>query len=259
MYGKKNVVKGWGYCDNCGRYGKHTSYDGRKWGHLYFIPIIPEGGHVRVLKECSKCSHGMHIPEKELHGMRQDMKQSSGNALEALLKGEEEFDDKGSKASCISCLVGVIELLHCLGEAEYAHGLLVDLQEKNQTYAYHLVNGEFCEFQGNPQKAAESYQQAVECEPEKINGLMSLGSIHLMKNDLDNAMAVYEKALEVAEEKIDVHKVLLGIYESKKDYNKLTETYEECFKLSPELTQNKKIFKTYKKACKKAGIQPISL
>ena len=141
MYGKKNVVNGWGYCTNCDRYLKHSSYNGRKWGHLYFIPLIPDGPHVRVLKECGKCSNGLHIPETEVPAMLDDLRQSCDKALAALIAGQSEFDDGGETVSCTACITGSVELLYCLQAEDYVNLLLSALQEKGFEMAYHMVMG----------------------------------------------------------------------------------------------------------------------
>ncbi len=52
MYGVRNVVRGFDECEHCECYAQHKSYSGRKWGHVYFIPLFPMGGRVRVLREC---------------------------------------------------------------------------------------------------------------------------------------------------------------------------------------------------------------
>ena len=69
MYGRKNKIHSWGYCENCDRYIKQTSYRGRKWSHVNFIPIFPEGPHMYVIKECKKCNVGLHIKLTDLPEM----------------------------------------------------------------------------------------------------------------------------------------------------------------------------------------------
>ena len=95
MYGKSRVVETWGYCDSCGAYSKRQNYNARKWGHLYFIPLIPDGPRVRVLYECAKCSQGLHIPETEVPAMLSDLCQTRDNALNAILAGQKEFNKNG--------------------------------------------------------------------------------------------------------------------------------------------------------------------
>ena len=88
MYGKKNVVRGWGQCESCGKYGMNTSYNGRKWGHLYFIPLIPSGPHMRVIKECTKCSNGLQFPETDVPNILNNLRQTSDDAMAATYFGD---------------------------------------------------------------------------------------------------------------------------------------------------------------------------
>jgi len=80
----------------------------------------------------------------------------------------------------------------------------------------------------------------------------------MKKKDHQSAKDPYEKALTLSADKFPILKVLLTLYESTKDHSRLAEIYEECFDLVPELANDKKVFKAYKKACKKAGKEPRS-
>ena len=62
MYFKKNVVNSFGECEHCGGFGKTTSYQARKFGHIYFIPLIPMGKSSQILRACKGCSMGAQIP-----------------------------------------------------------------------------------------------------------------------------------------------------------------------------------------------------
>ena len=139
---------------------------------------------------------------------------------------------------------------------DYVRLVLAALEEKGLTYTYHLVRGEAVEFEGKPGEAAGAYKLAADCEPTETLPLMALGAVHLNGGDLEDARAVYEKALELSDDKFGVLRVLLKVYGALKDHAKLAETYEACFTLVPELAQDKKSVKAYKKACKKAGKQP---
>ncbi len=258
MYWKKDIVNGWGYCDHCDKYVKNKSYNGRKWGHIYFIPLIPSGPKVRVVAECKSCSNGLHLPENEVADVLNDMRQSSKRALAALNDGHATFSDiEGVETGCVAYLKDSVSMLFYLCAEDDVQMILSSLQENELTYEYHLVNGEVLEFQGQLDQAQASYKRAVECFPEDTYAMFALGSIHLMNNDYDNAKVVYEKALLYSEDKFPVLSVLLEVYGPLKDYHRLSETYEECFRLVPELAGDKKVYKAYKKACKKFGKQPV--
>lgn len=258
MYGRKNSVTGWGYCANCGKYQKNTSYSGRKWGHIYFIPLIPNGPPVRVVKECKKCSQGMHIPVEDVPNILNNLRQGTKNALGALIAGAKTFNDNGTITPSAAYLAGAVEMLLCLQADDHLRLVTSALQEKRLIHAYNLVNGEVLEFQGKLDEAAEAYKQAAECDPHDPLALISLGSVHIKKKDYQSAKAAYERALGLSDDKFPVLQVLLTIYDSLNDYLLLAKTYEECFALVPELTHDKAVLKAYKKACKKAGRQEIA-
>lgn len=259
MYGRKQVVKGWGYCDNCG-YRKHTSYDGRKWGHLYFIPLIPRGPHVRVLKECTKCSHGAHVPVTGVPGMLNEMRQNVERALTALEGGQSEFnsesEDRATVQSCAACVAGAVELLCCLGAEAYVDEVLTRLERMDRPLEHRLMQGAVMEFRGDQNGALGAYAQAAELDPEEALAWTLPGAIHFHTGNLAEAQNCYEQAASLSPDPFGILQALLVIYKSAKDHAKLAETYVECFKLVPELTQDKKAFKAYKAACKKAGVPP---
>ncbi len=143
IYGKKNVLEGWGRCESCGVYGQTSNYNGRKWGHIYFIPLIPSGPHLRVVKECGKCQRGMHIPETEVPEITLEMRQSAKAALEALANGALDFTTPGSDEpqNCLGALYGSVELLLCLDDAETVNDMLVRLKEIHRDFERNLVAG----------------------------------------------------------------------------------------------------------------------
>jgi tetratricopeptide (TPR) repeat protein len=256
MYGVKDIVKGWGFCDKCGNYSKTSSYNGRKWWHIYFIPIIPEGPRVRVIMECTRCENGMRIPETEFSETLNELRQNSDRAMEALIAGKPTFKIDDIDNSCAEYLSDSIEHLYCLGAEEYVHMLLTTLKAKGLNLAYHLVDGRAMEFYGHLDEAAAAYRAAAECSPRSPLPLMLLGVIDLSKKDYEGARLTYEKALNLSQDKLSVLQILITIYNALKDVDELPKTYEACFNLAPELAKDKKFIKGYKKACKKAGFQP---
>jgi tetratricopeptide (TPR) repeat protein len=257
MYGKENIVKGWGICENCGIYGPNTSYSARQWGHIYFIPIIPSHYRVRVVKECKKCSRGVHIREKQAADLLDEVYKDTKSALAAIIKGEKEFDDGNEKIPAVAYLANTTETLYCLNAVDHIQLILGVLQEKRQEHAYHLVRGEALEFLGKLDKATDEYTKAIECDPEDALALMSLGTVCKKKNDLQSARKLYEKALELSNDKIYAYQELLTIYTNLKEHARVAETYEKCFEIVPGLKSDKKVWKAYRKACKKAGKMPV--
>lgn len=257
MYGKKFVVEGWGYCDNCRKYVKTSNYNAREWGHIYFIPIIPSKTPMRVIRECSKCHRGNHIPEIETPAILNELKTHSDNALSALIDGEKVFSDNGKEISYAASLANNVELLYCLNEADYVSKLIENLQAHGLNYTLELVTGKSLEFQGKFDEAMHSYRQAALHEPQEVAPLLYFGLVYLRQKDYIRARPIYEKALELTDDKISVLQILLMVYENIKDHGALAETYEEIYKISPNISQDKKIMKAYNKACNKAGREPM--
>jgi tetratricopeptide (TPR) repeat protein len=198
----------------------------------------------------------MHIPEKDVPGVLESFRERTKDAMAALIAGEKTFKDGDNRISSADGLAGSVEMLLCLQADDHVRLLLSALQEKGLDHAYHLVHGESLEFQGQLDQAAEAYKQAALCEPADALPLRSLGSVYLKKQDHEHAKMIYEKALALAEDRVPVLSELITVYEALKDQGKLAETYEECFKLVPDLHENKKLVKAYKRACKKAGREP---
>jgi len=259
MYGKRNVINGWGECEHCGAYGKNSSYNGRKWGHLYFIPLIPMGESVRVLNECKACSNGSHLPESDVTEVLEELRNDIQKALARLIEGEKNFGYHETELPCTLFLANNIEVVKCLDDQNLVDLVVAALKEKELHYPHHMVNGRLLEFQGKLQEAGTAYQQAATEEPEDILPIISLGAIYFKQKEYEAARLAYEKALESLEsqERLQILGVLLSVYELQKDFTALTDTYEECLQLVPEYAQDKPFMKGYKKACKKAGREPV--
>lgn len=252
MYGKKDLVKSWGFCVNCGEYLELSSYKGRKWGHLYFIPIIPEGPHVHVVKECNRCNVGIHIPQKDIDNTVEDIKSDIARALEAIDSGNDCFilrDDKGNEAtiSCIHSLIEAVEVLYCVGRRDVIKNLMLTL-ERSGNYKEHLaLNGKLFEFEGDLEEAIVQYETAVKNYPGAEDAYWFLGSAFSCLGRFDEARSVYEKLLRVSDNELEVMIELIYTYEKLGNFLALTETYENCLGKHPELAQNKKIMRKYKK------------
>ena len=259
MYWRKNKVQGWGHCSQCGKYVRHTSYNGRRWGHLYFLPLIPIGPRTRVLMECPKCGHGLHVPEAKAPEMLTGIQASADAALAALVEGKIEFiiEGKGRPASCVRYLADAVELLYGLDSAETVAGIIKTLADNGETYAHEVVRGSAFEFQGRFDEAVSCLQRGMAAAPQKVLPLVLLAALQEGRGKVDDARLLYEKALEFAPDDLSLMQALLGIYAAAKDHRELAQLYERCFGVKPALKKDKKLVKAYTKACKKVGKRPI--
>ena len=261
MYGRKNKIHSWGYCEHCNKYLRQTSYKGRKWNHINFIPIFPEGPHVYVIKECRKCSIGLHVKMTDLPVMIEDIEDDVENAMKALYNEQESFvvnGEDGEKVaqSCVDTLISAIEILYCTGNNEAVKELLTALDKDNYRKIYCVVKGKLLELQGKIDEAVIFFEQAVKNYPDDENAYWLLAAALHNSGKLKEAREAYENLLEISTEKADVMLILLDVYEELKEYLHMAETFERCFEDYPEFAKQKKFVKRYKKSCKKAGTKP---
>ena len=169
MYGVKNVVHSHGTCGECGAFGRQKSYDGRKWGHLYFIPLIPSGGHVRVLKECPSCSNGQHVPRDSVSELCMDIEQILEPCLEAAAQGEHAFEHPqgGEPVDTGPFLTQAVELLYVTGRASEVPGILRLFEGEDAVYEHQVGLSAFSELQGYATPAAEAMGKAMAAHPEE--------------------------------------------------------------------------------------------
>lgn len=92
-YGQDDGYSRHDYCEHCGQHGRLKTYSTAKFGHLYFIPIIPLGKK-RVFDSCPRCEMQREAPlaaynkgkESDLAEMYEVLK-GQGQAPELVTKG----------------------------------------------------------------------------------------------------------------------------------------------------------------------------
>jgi len=264
MYGRKNKLHSWGYCEQCDKYVKQTSYRGRKWAHINFIPIHPEGQHMYVIRECKKCGVGLHLPVTKLPEMIENIENEAEKAIGVLRDGHEYFivkDENGEEVAqlCSDTLISAVEILYCTGSDEAVEELLTALDKENYRKIYYAVKGKLLELQGDVEEAIVLYEEAVKNYPDDENPYWLLAVALYNSGKIRESREIYEKLLDITADKNDVMLLLLDVYDDLKDYVAMTDTFERCFEEHPELVKQKKFVKRYKKSCKKAGIKPNEL
>ncbi len=261
MYGRKNKIHSWGYCEQCNKYLRQTSYNGRKWNHINYIPIFPEGPNIYVIKECKKCSVGLHVSLTDLPEMIENIEDDVENTIKALHNEQEYFLVKGEDGeevaqSCADTLIGAIEILYCTGNHEAVKELLMAIDKDHYRKIYCVVKGKFLELQGKIDEGIILFERAAKNYPDDENAYWLLAAAFYNSGKLKEARKAYENLLEISTEKADVMFILLDVYEELKEYLHMTETFEHCFEDHPEFAKQKKFVKRYKKACKKVGTRP---
>ena len=171
MYGTRNVVYGHGVCQFCGNYGKHKSYNGRKWGHLYFIPLIPSGPQTRVLKESASCNMGSHIPEDKIDDLYEDLQIGISACIQAAAAQQQLFvhPDSGDECGTALYLTEAVDLLYTAGFKEEIEGVLDQLNTPQTSFEYAVTCAAHCEITGEPETAAESLASAAQIRQTRLS------------------------------------------------------------------------------------------
>jgi len=257
MYFKKDVVKSFEECDHCGVYGKMTSYKARKFGHIYFIPLIPMGASSQVLRECKRCQMGAHIPLDQLEPMVDSVADQFKSLIMAVSEGETEIElEPDTPPANIGVMIaGIMGDLYCLKEIENADSISDVMLANNLNYENEIVQGRWSELTGKLDEAKAHYQAAHRQKPDDSIPIYQTAMTELRLKQLDAAEAEFNKYLEMVPDDIGTHAIVADIYQKQKKFDKVVGAYDEIYRLSPENLENKAMKKIYKKACKKSGIQ----
>lgn len=258
MYFKSNVVKAFGTCEHCGNYGKNTSYQARKFGHLYFIPLIPMGKKSQIVRECKSCNMGAHIPLEQYEPLADSLSDRFKSWITAIGDGQTEVVvSEGEEPVNIGILIsGILEDLYCLKEVESIDSIQMIFDSNNMGFEKEIVNGQWSELKGDLGQASLNYQAALKQRPRDIAALYRLGNLELKRKNVDEAEAVFMKYLvEAPEDMFPIYVELASAYERQKNYPKIVKAYDVLFELNAAMLGQKPMKKVYKKACKKSKIE----
>ena len=257
MHFKDNVVDSMGTCEHCGHYTQQQSYVGRKFGHLYFIPLFPLAARSQILNECGNCSTGTHVPLADMEPIQDEVQNNFKEWIEHVQNGKNEvhLPDEEEPINVGILLAGALENLYCLQEITDVQSVLAILKSKEMHHEAEVVSARWHELQGNLDHAIASYQAAHELSPEDLYILFNLGRMERMLGKDVRALDAFYKCLEIEPKALDVIIEIAGIYENKNDFPKIVETYDKIYDLRPDLVSDKGMKKQYKKACKKSEIQ----
>lgn len=257
MYGRKNEIRSHGRCAHCGKAGPLESYDGRKWGHLYFIPIIPEGGRVRVLRECGRCNTGAHIPIENVPALTASIQKTLDDVVVALGAQETEMTIDGQTLPVLSVLGGNISDVYCLvGDREVAQ-LLENLKAVHAEEALLLATAKVAELKNEVKTAEAKYGELIGRTSDPIV-LYHAARFFQDLGRIPQAIALAERVENQLPADLGVKQLLIDCYLATDQWAKLATTYESCFLLAPDLKQQKPLMKAYQKACKKSGRAPLA-
>ena len=255
MYFKSTVVKAFGNCEYCGEYGQQTSYQGRKFGHLYFIPLIPLGAKSQVLNECPNCDMGAHVPLEELEPRVAALRDQFKEWVVDIQDGKTEITPEGSEEPVNAgiLIAGVLKDLYCLNELEGVESISEILMASNLEFENNIVLGRWNEMQGDLATASQKYQAAHAIRPDDPLALFQWGAAEVKQGNAAGAEAAFQKYLAICPNDISAYIELATLYETQNDYANIIKSYDQLYKLNPALLGQKPMAKVYKKACKKSG------
>ncbi|MEM6259273.1 MAG: tetratricopeptide repeat protein [Planctomycetota bacterium] len=254
MYGVKNVVKGVGLCEHCGVYGKHKSYDGRKWGHLYFVPLIPSGGPVRVMKECAKCNMGNHLPQSKVSRLYRDIEAMMQPCILAASEGAHSFtDDQGTETYTGPFLLDAVDLMYTAGYRKEIPGLIAMLDSDISRYEHGIASGAYKEIQGDAAGALAAYQGAMHADPDQALPYMLLADFHGRAGRVEEQLDMLDKAIEREPDNPQLLLVKVDPLEKLKRYQDILTVMERAEQMIPGLDRDKQYKKQKKKFEKKAA------
>lgn len=258
MYGKNGLVGVWGTCDHCGHYSRQSCYYGRKFGHIYFIPLIPMGGRVRVLFECGNCSMGSHVPEENVRAIVEGLLAGLEPCIAAAAEGRDEYeDDDGDPVHTGAQLAGAVRMLYACDSGEEVATIADRLPEDSQ--ALHLLDAAEHELNGRVPEAIQAFKRAATVRRDDVVPLVMLGALCKHNGRKQEARDIYERAHSMEPESGQIVGALADLSEALKDWEGVCEWYEKLFALLPSLRANKELLKKYKKACKKCGRDPVAV
>ena len=257
MYFKQNVVKSFEKCERCGAYGKQVSYKARKFAHIYFIPLIPLSKLSQVLRECSRCKVGSHIPVDQLEPMVDSVANQFKSLILAVSEGQREIElEPGVPTANIGLMIAdIMGDLYCLKEIENVNSISDVLLANSMNFENELVLGKWSELNGRLDEAKHHYRAAQQQKPADSIPVYQMAVAELRSGNLEAAESEFKKYIQLAPDDIGAHGELAGIYQQQKKFHQLVETYDAIYKLNPATITNKPMSKVYKKACKKAGVQ----
>ncbi|HRF00084.1 MAG TPA: tetratricopeptide repeat protein [Pirellulaceae bacterium] len=255
-YFTSNVVRGFGECPSCRRFAYHKSYDGRKYGHLYFIPLFPVTSPQRVLHECSACQAGSVVEQADLPNLIGAI-EGAIDPLLALLDGglpENRPESSDAAAAPIDTeLLTIVDQLLVLGRRETAEQVIDRLKRSGQGYYAALLQARVLHFDGPLPTVEAAYLEALDLAPDPGLTMNLLGRYYVSAGRHAEAIKTYQ-AIEAS----DPHEMmatfrLIDLHVHLKEWSNAVDAYERAIDRHPDWLNSKDFARSYQKACKKAG------
>ena len=258
-YFKSRQASHKGFCPYCGKYGKLSSWNGRSFFHLYFIPLIPISKFQRIHKYCKLCNQGLAFPIEQFDAITHKIKEQSAQAILALQDGDEEIlDEMEQPANAVTLLEGALDWFYSSAEKNFSYQLVQQLHHPACKFAEGMVSGYLQMLEGDLNKSAESYQAAIRAKPSDYRGYLRFANILVELKMVDPAIVAYQSAeANATEESVEMRgAIIYCLIESlnkQKRFSEASDAYDRIIKLRPDLMVDKAFVKAMTKVKKKAG------
>lgn len=256
MYFKQDQVTSYGECEHCGAFSRMTSYKAQKFGHIYFIPLIPMSSKSQILRECKNCDMGMQIPLNDMEPRVASLTEKFKTWIVEIQSGNRTTTmEDGTEINLGLLISGIIEDMYCLKEIEGVDHIVKILVDNGMHYESNLVLAQWYEIKGDLKQSAASLKEAHQLEPEDSIVIFRIGRAEVKLQNVAGAEAAFQKYMQLEPEDVSAWIELATMYEGMKDYPNIVRTYDEIYSMNEQLVQEKAMKKVYKKACKKSGQQ----
>ena len=124
---------------------------------------------------------------------------------------------------------------------------------RQRGYEQHLVSAAVSEFDGDPAAAAGAYETAARLADCDRMPLLLAGEMWFAAGELDRSLESYRRASALEPHDLHALQGMIDVYTAQNDHWNVSEIYERAFSVAPDLRNEKKVMKAYKKSCKKAN------
>lgn len=237
---KRDYVRESGLCPHCGRVGTLTSYTAREFGHLYYIPLIPDARY-RVVMSCRRCRKCYKVRLKEVP------EKIAGLLVDGMTAARA--GDVHGAADAFAAL------MHFGGFAEVEE-VLHELESVEGGRPSRLLRASAAQMRGDLLGAEEQYRAQVQVAPADWETRRRLGDLLAGNRDLLAAAEEYRAIAEGNPQDAGVRVRLADVLENLKMWDAMVVTLEEACAIEPAFTQNKVFDKRLGAARKKAARTP---
>ena len=260
-YFRTKKSRQFGFCPHCNRFTKFSSWNGAKFFHLYYLPLIPLSGRVRHHKCCAKCRMLREFKPSEYDALLLRFKELAAHALLALRDGNRTFemeDSAGEEHAPLETLLSTLDWFYASNDQDFIQGVLEQLNRPEFRYAESMVLAELAKIQGKLDEAISHYDAAGRVSPKNYEPVQQQAHLLVERKRFNEAIDAYQSALALApdvDSELNIRLQLAEQQMARKLFPDAVANFEQILKINPELAHVKAVSNQFMKAKKKAGIK----